>query len=70
MAPSNNLVLFLNKVINDPQAWAQFRKEPAQMMQQANLTAQEQKLLTQGPIDELRQYVGAAGTQFGAYMIW
>jgi hypothetical protein len=66
----NNLALFLNAVINDPQKWAQFRKEPQQMMQAAGLTAQEQQLLSVGPIDELRKYVGAAATQFGAYMIW
>src|SRR5690606_10704747 len=43
---TNNLELFLNKILNDPNEWARFRKEPVQMMQAANLSAKEQQLLT------------------------
>jgi hypothetical protein len=67
---TNNLALFLNRVLNDPNEWARFRKEPQQMMQAANLTPQEQQLLTQGPPDELRKYIGADPSQFSAIMVW
>lgn len=69
MAP-NNLTLFLNRVLNDPTEWARFRKEPQQMMQEANLTAQEQQLLMQGPQEELRRYIGAEPSQFSAIIVW
>lgn len=68
--PTNNLALFLNRVLNDPNEWARFRKEPQQMMQAANLTPQEQQLLMQGPLEDLRQYIGAQPGQFSAVLIW
>ncbi len=67
---TNNLELFLNKILNDPNEWARFRKEPVQMMQAANLSAKEQQLLTQGPLEELRAYIGAEPSQFAALLIW
>ena len=67
---TNNLALFLNRVLNDPNEWARFRKEPQQMMQAANLTAQEQQLLMQGPLEDLRKYIGAEPGQFSAIVIW
>ncbi len=67
---TNNLALFLNRILNDADEWARFRKEPVQMMQAANLSEQEQKLLTEGPLEELRAYIGASGTQFSALLIW
>jgi hypothetical protein len=67
---TNNLALFLNRVLNDPNEWANFRKQPQQMMQAANLTPQEQQLLMQGPLEELRKYIGAQPGQFSAVLIW
>jgi hypothetical protein len=32
---TNNLALFLNRILNDADEWARFRKEPVQIMQAA-----------------------------------
>jgi hypothetical protein len=67
---TNNLALFLNRVLNDPNEWARFRKEPQQMVREANLTEQEQQLLMQGPLEDLRKYIGAEPGQFSAIVLW
>lgn len=67
---TNNLALFLNRVLNDPNEWARFRKEPQEMVRAANLSPNEQQLLMQGPVEELRQYIGAEPGQFSAIFLW
>ena len=67
---TNNLALVLNRVLNDPNEWARFRKEPQQMVREANLTEQEQQLLMQGPLEDLRKYIGAEPGQFSAIVLW
>lgn len=67
---TNDLVLFLNRLLNDPAEWARLRKEPEAMMREANLTEQEQQLVMTGPLEELRKYIGAQPGQFSMIILW
>jgi hypothetical protein len=61
---------FVTDLANDAEKWARFRKEPNQMIDEANLTAEDRKLLTEGPMDQLRTRLGSSGDAASVAFIW
>lgn len=61
---------FVTDLANDSVKWARFRKEPNQMIDEANLTAEDRQLLTEGPMDELRARLGSTADAPSVAFIW
>lgn len=60
----------MDDLVNDPAEWARFRVEPKTMIEKADLSEHERKLVTEGPLDELLKYLGSGTGYTSFFVIW